>query len=314
MELLLPSQHNILEQNFENPHNFRFSSGGHMAYKRVLFEDLNNETYFVKAYDPSLLGEEWRRKEMLYFIDKEARVYNHLKRHEFEHIPRLELYEEGILVLQGLTKQQGWYWRIPSNPEIQYQYKADILEAFSKLESIPPLQTHQNDEISVDTFYDFGWDKLHDLDIAKLISKNLNRWKDLLRPETPESAMLLAETADVFAVKRVQMKKNIFNHHDARQSNIAWHQDFGARIVDWSWADGGLHSGDATMFLLDLHKADYDVSDRLSCINPVYAKMMTGYWLQRSQTEHMEGNDNVRMQQFVSAVKASELLVKLLTN
>jgi hypothetical protein len=312
MELLLPSQHNILEQNFENPHNFRFCNGGHMAYKRVLFEDFKNDTYFVKAYDPNLLKKEWRRKEMLYFIDKEARVYNHLQQYGYEHVPILEYHEEGLLVLSGLTKQQGWHWRAPLKPNMQIQYKNDVLAAFEKLETIPIPPTNQNDEISIDTFYNYGWDKLHDTNIPNLITKNLKRWNDSLYKETPESALKFSKVYELLAVKRVDMQKDTFNHHDARQSNIAWHQEFGARIVDWSWAESGLPYGDATMFLLDIHKADHDVSDKLSYLNPIYAKMMIGYWLQRSQTEHMEGNDNVRMQQFISAIKASELLLNYL--
>jgi hypothetical protein len=314
MELLLSAQHQVLKDRFSDPQNFRISEGGHMAYRRVLFDDAFGEAFFVKAHNPSLLSEQWRRDEMIYFLDKEARVYNHLENHDFTHIPKLELYDENMLVLRGLTSQKGWHWRTPNNQLQQEQYILDVLASFKALESVPPMKTNHQDEVSLDTFYNYGWDKLHDINTSNLVSNNLVRWRNSLHPETPRSALQLAKFAQTLAVKRINIQKNVFNHHDARQSNIAWHPEYGVKIVDWSWADAGLKNGDATMFLLDLHKSNHDIKDSVNTINPVYAKMMLGYWLQRSQTEHMEGNDNVRMQQFISAIKASELLIGLLSN
>lgn len=281
-----------------------------MAYQRVLFEDAEGTTYFAKAHDPSLLSEDWRRDEMVYFLEKEARIYRHLEMHGFQYAPTLELFENDMLVLKGLTEEEGWYWRAPTDTRFQQQYFEDISTAFRALEEIPAPPPRDIDEVSIDTFYDHGWDKLHDTNTETLIRQNLLRWEHELDNNLVEEAELLVKNIGSLAIKRINTTGNTFNHHDARQSNIAWHPDHGARIVDWSWADNGLEGGDTTMLLLDLHKSQLDVAENLNHLNPVYAKMILGYWLQRSQTEHMEGNDNVRMHQFISAVKAGTLLVQ----
>ncbi len=311
MNPLLPAQYESLVDRFEQPQNFRASKGGHMAYSRLLFDDQHGQTYFVKAHDPSLLTEEWRRKEMKYFLDKEARIYRHLESHGFAFAPRLELYDEDMLVLTGLTEQDGWQWRAPTNPQQRERYTSDITAAFTALESIPVPPLSDDDEVSIDTFYNHGWDKLHDINIDELIATNLQRWSNELQRDLPAEAAALTQNVGSLTVKRAHMSRHVLNHHDARQSNIAWHPDHGAQIVDWSWAEGGLPNGDTTMLIIDLHKSGHDTANAAHTINPTYAKMMLGYWLHRSQTEHMEGNDNVRMQQFISAVKAGVLLSEI---
>lgn len=151
-------------------------------------------------------------------------------------------------------------------------------------------------------------DKLHDLDLEKLVSNGVKRWSTSLLPEDVDTANIISESSDL-VIKRSDIVPSVLNHHDARQANIAWHPEHGVRIVDWSWAEAGLVSGDSTMFLLDLTKAGHDITPYMSQFNPIYAKLVLGYWLQRSQTQHPEGHDVVRMHKFISALKAARLLL-----
>jgi len=310
MEKLLQHQHDTLQANFSSPENFRQSEGGHMSYNRCLFDENPGRTHFVKAHNPSFFDEEWREQEMIGFLDKEGRVYDHLRANNYPYIPEYSSYHDDMLVLNGLIASEGWYWRAPEEVKHEEQYTTDILTALQELEQVTPAPREELDEVSVDVFYDHGWDKLHDIDISKLVSTNLDRWQDTLRPELIVSAEQLLLNLGELSVKRASVGTSIFNHHDARQSNIAWHPEKGVAIVDWSWADNGLPGGDPTMFLLDLAKSEKNIDKYMDYFNPTYAKMIMGYWLQRSQSQHAEGNQIVRMQQFISAIKASEVLLK----
>lgn len=286
--------------------------GGHMAYHRLLLaHPESGESIFIKAHDPSLLGEEWRQAEMLAFLKKEVRVYEHLRGHQFSRIPEHIEFNENLLALSGMSVSNGWYWRAPADKLMKAHYVQDVLTALDELEPLKPHTPEAGDEISLDIFYDNGWDILHNTDVDKLIETNIARWGKDLHPETAPLARSLVANISDLSLKRAGVVPTAFNHHDARQTNIAWHPEHGAKIVDWSWADAGLGGGDKTMFLLDLHKSDIDVTPYIGHINIDYAKLVLGYWLARSNTQHMEGNHQVRMQQFISAVKASELLAQL---
>ena len=306
MDLLLPRQKHTLQQEFGELDNLRIEPGGHMAYRRALFEN-GGENFFVKAHDPTLLNDERRREEMLYFLEKEHRLYEHLSAKGYPHAPSEILFTGDMLVLEGLTTEAGWRWKAPTRPELQQTFAQDVIDALGALTNIPGFDRTAGDEVTLDTFYDDGWGLLHDINLPQLIERNLQRW-----PQLPEvlrtSARNLSLDAGSFAVKRIQINQEALNHHDARQNNIAWHPEFGVKIADWSWADPGLIDGDSTMFLLDLYKSGVDIAPYHNQFNPIYAKLLLGYWLQRSQTEHMEGNDIVRMHQFISAVKAAEAL------
>lgn len=312
MKTLPTTQHEYLEKKYINPINFRQSEGGHMSYHRYLFDDNAGNTYFAKAHDAIFFDEEWREKEMHGFLEKEYRLYCHLSENKYTHIPKYVDYAENILVLQGLTKTNGWYWRAPKDKLNYGKYAEDVLTALKELEPIPCHTRNSIDEVAIDVFYNNGWDILHELDIQKLISSGISKWSDSFHPDTTTSAKKMLNLVDTLIVKRHQINSSVLNHHDARQANIAWHPNFGTAVVDWSWADKGLPDGDTTMFLLDLHKAGKDIKPYMDLINPIYAKMIIGYWLQRSQTKHTEGNQAVRMQQFLSAIKASELVLKIL--
>jgi thiamine kinase-like enzyme len=183
------------------------------------------------------------------------------------------------------------------------------LSALIDLESIPSPKLLPTDEISVDTFYNFGWDKLHEIDIPKLVLSGVKKWGEKFQIGTIDAASYMANNYRDLVIKRAQIESKVLNHHDARQANIAWHPEKGTAIVDWSWADIGLPYGDTTMFLLDLHKSGHKIDSYMQYFNPTYAKMILGYWLHRSQTKHTEGNQAVRMQQFLSAIKASEIIL-----
>jgi len=97
-------------------------------------------------------------------------------------------------------------------------------------------------------------------------------------------------------------------HNDARQSNIAWHENEGVRMVDWSWADPAPEHADTTMFLVDLAKSGHDVTPYMYSINKEYLVTLIGFWLAHSIWETRDGSTTVREQQVASAVAAYQLL------
>ena len=283
-----------------------------MAYHRFSFYDAaTGAPYFVKAHDDRLLEEEWRQAEMLQFLKRENKLYEHLKQNQYPYIPESVCLQENMLLLSGLRNSEGWLWRAPKDKNTLGAYITDVFRAFDSLESVKPHPDTAGDEVTIDVFYNNGWDKLHDINVNDLIGTNIQKWRKHLHPETAPAAQRIARNLGDFAIKRRDITPSVLNHHDARQTNIAWHPELGVNIVDWSWADMGLQNADKTMLLLDLYKAGHDIDHYLDSINPTYAKLLLGYWLWRSQTEHMEGNQSVRMHQFISAIKTGELLLKL---
>jgi hypothetical protein len=305
---LLPSQLNRLEELHDSPHGFYNPGGGHMQYGRTTFVNSNEEPFFVKAHVPNAQVEAWRQDEMKYFLEKEYRLYIHLQDQSYPNIPNSVIMDANMLIMDGLISETGWHWRAPRNPDSFEQYVGDVLAALNGLSRVAMHDRLPEDEISLDIFYNFGWDKLNDIDIQEIVTNGIKRWSTSLLPQDVETAHALPETPEL-AVKRADIVPSVLNHHDARQANIAWHPKHGVKIVDWSWAEEGLINGDSTMFLLDLAKAGHDISSYMDQFNPTYAKLVLGYWLNRSQTSHPEGHDVVRMHQFISALKAARLLL-----
>lgn len=308
MEPLLIHQHQRLAELHDAPHSFSPAIGGHMAYVRTTFRDSNDRHHFVKAHIPSMHSEEWREREMKELLQKEARVYAHLRDNGYPHLPEGTTFDNDMLIMQGLDRGDGWYWRAPKNPETFSAYVSDVLLALKGLESTAHVIRQPKDEVSVDTFYNFGWGTLHDVNVPELVQRNTQRWHEHMRDDDIAVAQHIADIPTL-SVRRSELILNAFNHHDSRQANIAWHPEHGVKVVDWSWADSGLRDGDTTMFLLDLAKSGHDISDYMAYLNPTYAKLVLGYWLHRSSTPHPEGHDVVRMHQFISALKAAKLLL-----
>ena len=99
-------------------------------------------------------------------------------------------------------------------------------------------------------------------------------------------------------------------HLDARQSNIAWSPESGARIVDWSWASAAPRGADRTMFIIDLFKAGFDVHPLVNHhLEPGYGLLQMGHWLARGTQPSSPGDNNVRFHQLASAASAATLML-----
>jgi len=117
------------------------------------------------------------------------------------------------------------------------------------------------------------------------------------------------ETVQNYAYSAKPYALDQLSHHDARQANIAWHPDHGAKLVDWSWADIGPKNSDATNFLIDLTKSGHDVEKYLKTyFNEDHAMVLMGFWLSHSLWPSHGNQSQVRFHQFTSAVASYQLL------
>ena len=89
---------------------------------------------------------------------------------------------------------------------------------------------------------------------------------------------------------------------------MAWHPNYGTRLVDWSWSGLGESGSDITSLLIDLHKSYHDISPYQNIINLDYCLTLMGFWLNHA-TWPYHGNDTTRFQQFLSALSAYEIYI-----
>lgn len=285
-------------------------SAGHMSYHHLLF-DGQERTYFVKAHDPKLFTDPIHEKKSEVYLKKEVDIYKHLSSNGFKHIPDFAVHDESMLLLKALRSEDGWFWRMPSQLDLQNRYFSEILEVLKKLESAPSFNYDTSMPTALTVLQKEGWDDIASEETPKLVESGLAKWAKVLRPDTLREAYLLRD--EIYSVKKPGNFKDIsmFNHHDARQANIAWHPKHGTAIVDWSWAGPGVKNGDTTMFLIDMHKRGFNLpAGSQDYFNKDYALYMMGFWLKRSSARPRNNDDTVRYHQFVSAVMAHSLIKK----
>jgi hypothetical protein len=298
------------QQEFINsiaPGERKIVHSGHMLYERSLVHH-DASPWFIKAHDAELFTLDKKRDEALRYLEKEYQVYRYLHDNKYIHIPDEHHYKDGVLVLNGLRVEDGWHWKIPASTHSE-AYITSILQALDTLESISTDAMFDN-EPSVQFFWEKGWGSKDS--VLEAIETHHGKWGSLLRKETEKDLAELAHSIDLIRLTTPPKIGSHISHHDIRQSNIAWHPEHGTVVVDWSWASHGVKGADATMFLIDLHKAGIDVTQYLaSYFNQEYAKLLIGYWLLRVGEPSAQGNDEVRLHQLISAISAFELLQKL---
>lgn len=267
-------------------------TGGHMPYRKCIVGS-NGGHQFIKQWQP-IDGHTpaWVDHARLY-LEKEAAVYMQLATQGYQHIPA-HAYDAttNCLQLEALRPENGWHWRAPHDATDRY-----IADAFAALDALPDISAdHPEIRASHDTLLKEGWGDMASRKAA--IMARLEAAADL-------RAIIGAHRYITAYLQTTEPTR--LTHHDCRQSNIAWHPQHGAYLVDWSWASTGLTDADHTALLIDLHKYGHDVAPYLARFNPVHALLLIGFWL--SHSTYPAGPDpRVREQQIASSIAACELL------
>lgn len=291
----------------------RPAKGGHMAYNRYFLVDSISE-YFVKEHDDAQFTDKKRAEHSKKYLQKEATYMKHIKQRVGDVVPVVQALKDDKLVLESLSEERGWYWRAPQLDEAKEKYINDVLEGLKVIEGIEPVE-HKivGVEPALDVLLKNGWQVLADKKPG--LMKKASDWQPNLSPENQRivpkllNDLMFIDPSIVAKNLKATNKKTVLSHHDARQANIAWHPWHGVRFVDWSWADPGVQGADSTMFLIDLAKSGHDVSKYMSeHFNDDHAMLLMGYYLSRSLDKPSEGGEDVRFQQFTSAVTAYRLL------
>ena len=290
---------------------------GHMAYDHYFISNTDS-CLFVKEHDASRFTDAFREAHSRQYLRKEYAVYEHVAECGFSDVPdRVELIEDHLLAMDGLREDEGWLWRAPRNDAQQLaQYVRDVLQSFDQLQRVPiPNQPQYHEDINPthETFWAEGWDDITNETTQPLVER-MNElsayWTE--KQKTDVSDLIQALPALRSHANQMDRHPELFMaHNDARQSNIAWNPNEGARIVDWSWADPAPKNADSTMFIIDLAKSGYDVTPYLEYVNKDQVVLLIGMWLAHSRWNTRDGSLTVRRQQLASAVAAHELLNKL---
>jgi len=295
---------------------FRDADGGHMAYKRLFIDTPQaSKTYFVKGQDSALFTDTEREGHAKQYLKKEHMLFGYLRDQGYQHIPReTDLIDGSFLIMEGLLKESGWHWRAPrDNPELFDQYVQSVLQSLGALQDVPiPDDTYFFPKRILQVYMDEGWNYLTPEQIEKM-RQTARLLRSQLYPNTEHvfDEVMSALPSLVPSGKALYDKAQPYylSHHDARQANIAWHPEHGAKNIDLSWVDVGWHNADATMLLIDLAKAGHDVSPYLEGnFNPDHALLLMGHWFGRSAEPTRDGNPVVRLHQLASALTAYQLL------
>ena len=290
---------------------------GHMAYDHYFISNTDS-CLFVKEHDASRFTDAFREAHSRQYLRKEYAVYEHVAERGFSDVPdRVELVEDHLLAMDALREDEGWRWRAPRDDAIQlHQYVQDVLHSFDQLQRVRiPDQPDYHDVINPthETFWAEGWDDITDETEQPLLERinGLSAyWTDKQRENVAQLVSELPRLR-VYASHMDRQPELFMAHNDARQSNIAWNPDEGARIVDWSWADPAPKNADSTMFIIDLAKSGYDITPYLKYVNKDQVVLLIGMWLAHSRWNTRDGSLTVRRQQLASAVAAHQLLGKL---
>ena len=286
---------------------------GHMAYQHF-FTRHQDDHLFVKAHDSSRFTDAFREAHSRAYLQKEYTYYTHLQEQDFSYIPhRFALTEDSLLAMDALHEDDGWAWRAPTDKPNLEQYISNTIEAFGALQQCnSPAESNYSSPIqdTYSTLWQEGWDSLDDESTEQVIDKIRRFSANWDTPRYEISERFIAELP-LIKEKSTSIDRNqpLFTaHNDARQSNIAWHPQYGTRLVDWSWADKAPKDADATMFLVDLVKSGKDVSEFLSSFNSDHAHTLIGFWLAHSLWETRDGSETVREHQIASAIAAYHLI------
>lgn len=289
---------------------------GHMAYDHLFIRDGDNQL-FVKAHDASRFTDALRESHSRAYLKKEFALLAHLAANNYSAIPnRVDLIDDSLLAMDALHQDDGWQWRAPEGDDFK-RYVHDVLIALDQLEASPiPIKPLYHDAVEPTyvTFWKEGWDDITDDKTNALVTKTLQLSSGWTIAQQTDADELINELSHLKA-RAAQLERNtplVMAHNDARQSNIAWHPDHGAKIVDWSWGDAAPKNADSTMFLIDLAKSGFDVSPYVEYINRDYVIVLIGFWLAHSLWETRDDSTTVREQQLASATAAHHLL-KIMT-
>lgn len=293
-------------------------NAGHMFYRKMLLETAEHDHLFMKAYDESLFTDPVAADHCLYYLEKEAYVFKTLEQLGYPHLPGNLSWENSALFMEAMTPDAGWEWNLPKDTEKQTQYAEDILAALEELEAydssvLPPLERH----IAIDEYVKWGWKTLRSEQSRNAVLERLEHFSDQFHPHVQSGVswlkIMLAtnsfQVLDELTMEHASDQRNHIAHFDARQSNIAWHPTEGVKLVDWSWAATAPAGCDRTMFIIDLFKSGYDVSDLVDKhLDKAHAVALMGYWLGRSIAPTPGSDTSVRFHQQAAAASTATLL------
>lgn len=296
-------EHRTLHNIFHADWTRHTVDGGHMAYEKLLAVSTHQTVFMKRHVDAHFTDAEKAARSQLY-LEKEAHTLTHLRGAGFTSIPTRSMFSNNTLVMDAFLQRDGWQWR--ANQETFDQYVHDALSAFSRLEVMPQPADSFAIEPSLVSFHTEGWHALDRDELGRSVETFLPR----LTEQTQRAAQeLLADLPLLQRLSRQPRRASqlVMCHHDMRQSNMAWHEKEGVKLIDWSWAGLGESGSDATTLLIDLHKSGFDVAPYREHVNLQHCFVMLGFWLAHS-TWPMAPKTDVRLQQFVSALSAYAIL------
>lgn len=286
--------------------------GGHMAYGHHLVTTPGGRSLFVKSHHTDFFTDPVREQHSREYLQKEHAYLRHFATQLPQLVPENNfLIDDKTLIMSGFPADEGWYWRTPDEPELTHRYITEALAALTILSVQPPAEHGTTITPTHESHWREGWQTIIDnphLQLAiKAKAKELSTEWDATKQA---SVLSLLDSLPILAlhIQTVDITPTQTAHHDARQSNIAWHPEKGVKLVDWSWADLGLANADTTTLLIDLHKSGYNVQPYMDHFNPVHAQLMIGFWLGHTLWETKDASSTVREHQLASACAAFELL------
>lgn len=292
---------------------YKHASGGHMGYHKIIIDNHNGSQKFIKSQDSSMFTDTSREANSRMYLHKEAFYYSHVLPHAPHLIPEsVRLIDDNSLIMSAHTPEAGWHWRAPARHA--HEYASQVIDALLELQNVPiPDDSHIPIRATYKTHAIEGWDSITAEQTHDAIRRRINDFMPRMKPAFRTVAKRLKEDLDQLAQAFEEIREPeelYFAHHDIRQANLAWHNEHGTKIIDWSWAGPGRKNSDVTTLLIDMHKAGHDVSEHMQHFSREHAVTLIGFWLGHSLWPTCSDDDTVRLHQVASAVSAYDLLTK----
>ncbi|MDR2524013.1 MAG: hypothetical protein LBC95_00515 [Candidatus Nomurabacteria bacterium] len=145
----------------------------------------------------------------LNYLEQEVQNLTHVNQHAPTLAPQLLIWKNGVMLTELLD---SYHWLAPG--EALGRYVLNAIEAFDSLGDLP--RDPRYDDSAVDELVANGWGAI---DFSQIHYE--------CNFDTKQARRLGAAAAANIATDHIA-------HHDARQTNIAWHPENGSRLIDLS--------------------------------------------------------------------------------
>jgi len=283
---------------------------------------------FAKEVDAKLLMGDGSRERS--WLRKDFDCAESMRAQAPEIVPDWEdiTQDDSVLLITAMTREDGWQWKPPKEPQNHARYISSALAAIERLNSMAfsddeatrcRIAPYTRDLLAFDSGFDMLLSRdeirhqLHD----EYVSIAQQTDVPILRQAFATMKLLLND--EVTLRRYAELAKQLHNqpelilsHSDVRVDNIAYHAVADRTVlIDFDWLSLAPEKFDSTEFLIDVTRYGVDVSPWEGMLNKELLAAAIGYYARRV-IEDEDGRAELRQMKLESAAVAALLLKRII--